>query len=145
MPGRMVTYSIGHGRDEIILKVAYVNSVIPCGSRSNIELTYNIWTTLDYYCSNYATVVLPSANSVDNIEYVLHYLAEMVGGTTRRCGRCVYLLDDSRHYSDLGCKKPENFRSVLCCMLPPLLKSAASEIVFGLCSKEKLRFDLVSS
>jgi len=59
MPGRSVTYSIRHGGDEIILKVAYVNSVIPCGPRSNIDLTYNIWTRLDYCCSNYAIVVLP--------------------------------------------------------------------------------------
>ena len=77
MPGRTVTYSIRHGVDEIILNVAYVNSVIPCGPRSNIDLTYNIWTTLDYYCSNYAIVVLPSATSSDTMVYVRHILSEM--------------------------------------------------------------------
>ena len=47
MPRRSVTYSIRYGGDEIILKVAYVNSVIPCGPRSNVDLTYNIWNKLD--------------------------------------------------------------------------------------------------
>jgi len=113
--------------------------------RSNIDLTYNAWTTFDYYCSNYAIVVLPSQTSGDKILYVRHFLAEIGGETTRRCGRCVCMINDSRPYYDLGCKKAENCRCVLCCMQPPSLKSAASEIVFRVCNDEKMRLDLVNS
>ena len=129
MPGKSETYFIRHGGADIILKVAYVNSVTPCGPRFNIDLTYNVRTTFDYYCSNYAIVVLPSQILGDKIVYVRHFLAEIGGESTRRCGRCVFLINDSRPYYDVGCKKPENCRGVPCCMQTASLKPAASEIV----------------
>ena len=34
---------------------------------------------------------------------------------------------------------------MLCCMQPPSLKSLASEIVFGMCNREKVRLDELNS
>ena len=42
MPGRLMLYIIRYGGDEIILRLAFVNSVTPCGPRSNMYLTYYI-------------------------------------------------------------------------------------------------------
>ena len=118
MPGKSVTYFTRHGGDDIILKVAYVNSVIPCGPRCNIDLTYNVWTTFDYYCSNYGIVVLPSQTLGDKIINVRHFLAEIGGETTPRCGRCVCMTNDSLPYYDFGCRQTERFICVLCCKQP---------------------------
>jgi len=145
VPSKTACYFSRHGGDDFKLQIMIVNSVIACGPRSNIDLTYYLWTTFDYYCSNYAIVVLPSQILGDKIVYVRHFLAAIGGGTTRRCGSCVCMLDDSPPYYDVGCRKPENCTCVLCCMLPPSLKAAASEIVFRMWNKDKLRLDLASS
>ena len=121
-----------------------MNCDIPCGLRANIDLTYNLWITIDYYCTNYA-IVLPSTTFDDKIVYVRHIRAEVGGGTTRRCGRCVCMLNNAPLHYDVGCKKPEKFRCVLCCMQHPSLKSLGSEIVFGMCNREKVRLDEKSS
>ena len=138
-------YYIRHGGDEIILGIVIISSALNCGPRSNIDLTYNVWTTFDFYCTNYAIVVLPSQTPGDKIVYVRHFLAEIGGETTRHCGRCLCMINDSLPYYDFGCRQPEKCTCVLCCMQPPSLKSAASEVVFRMCNKEKLRLDLVSS
>jgi len=95
MPGRVVCYYIRHGGDEIILRIVNIISGLPCGPRSNIDLAYNVWTTFDSYRTNYAIVVLPSQTSCDKNVYVRHFLAEIGGETTRCCGRCVCMIDDS--------------------------------------------------
>jgi len=136
VPGRMVHYYIRHGGDEIIPKIVFISSVLPCRPRSNIDVTYYVWTMLDFCCTNYAIVVLTSQNSGDKIVYVRHFLAEIGGETTRRYGRCVCMIDDSLPYYDFGCRQPEKCTSKLCCMQPPSLKSAASEIVFRICNKK---------
>ena len=46
-----------------------------------------------------------------------------------------------RAYYDFGCKKPQNCTCAVSYKQPLSLKTAASEIVFGLYTKEKLRFD----
>jgi len=92
MPGKLVLYVIRYGGDEIILRIAHIDSVNPCGPRSNMDLTYYVWTTFEYYCANYAIVVLPSQTSGDKIVYIRHYQAEIGGETTRRCGRCVFII-----------------------------------------------------
>jgi len=99
----------------------------------------------EYNYENYAILMLPSQTLGDKVLYVRHFLTAIAGGTTRRCGRCVYMIDDSRPYYDLGCRKPEMCICILCCMHPHSLKSAASEIVFRMCNKEKVRLDHVSS
>jgi len=106
VPGRVVHYYIRHD-DEIILAIVFISSVLFCGPRSNIDLTHYVWTTFDFYCTNYAIVVLPSQTSGDKIVNVRHFLAEIGGETTQRCGRCVCMIDDSRPYYDLGCRTPE--------------------------------------
>jgi len=77
MLGRSVSYRIRHDGNEIILKISYVNCDIPCGPRANLDLTYSLWTTFDYYCTNYAIVVLPSTTLGDKIVYVRHIEAKV--------------------------------------------------------------------
>jgi len=79
MPGRLVHYINRYGGVEIILNIAFVNSITPCVPRSNMDLTYYIWTTFEYYCTNYAIVVLPSQTLGEKIVYLRHYLPEIVG------------------------------------------------------------------
>ena len=146
MPGKLVLYTLRYGGNDIILRIAFINSVTPCGPRSNMDLTYYIWTTFEYYCDNYAIIVLPSQTLGDNSVYVRHYRAEISGETTRRCGSCVCMIDSSRPGYNVGCKKkPEKCTCVFYCKQPPPLKSAASEIVFGVYNKEIFRLDNATS
>jgi len=145
VPGRTLRYTIRHGGEEMILSVSIISSDSPCGPLSNIELTNHVWTLFEFYCTNYAIAVLPSETSGDEILYVMHYLAAIGGVTTRRSGRCVCLLVDTLPYYDFGFRYPEKCPCVLCCKQPTSLKAAASEIVYGMCNKEKFRLDLVTS
>ena len=95
-------------------------------------------------CTYFAILVLPFQNSGDEIVYVRHYPAEKRGLTTRRCGSCICLLDDTLPYYEFGCISPEKFSCIQCCMQPPSLKAAASECVFAMCNKEKTRLDQVT-
>jgi len=132
MPGKLVLCILRYGGHEIILRKAFVVSVSPCGVRSNIDLTYYIRITFEYYCDNNAILVLPSQTLGDKVVYVQHYQAENGGKTTRRCGRCVCMFDTSRPDYNVRCRKPERCPCVLCCKQPLSLKSATSEIVFGM-------------
>ena len=116
VPGRAVRYIIRHGGEEIILFISIISSESACGPRSNIDLTYHVWTLFDFYCTNYAIVVLPSQTSGDKIVYVRHFLAGIGSETTRRCGRCVCMIDNSLPLYDFGCRQQEKFSCVLCCM-----------------------------
>jgi len=42
VPGRVGIYHIKYGREEIILTVLFIRSVLPYGPRSNIDLTYYV-------------------------------------------------------------------------------------------------------
>jgi len=42
VPGRVVNYHIRYGREEIILTVVFIRSVLPYGPRSNLDLTYYV-------------------------------------------------------------------------------------------------------
>jgi len=137
VPGRAVRYTIRHGGEEIILSISIIISDSPCGSRSNIDLTNHVWTLLDFFCTNYAIVVLPSQTSCDKIVYVRHYLAAIGGVTTRRCGRCECMINESLPLYDFGCRYPEKCPCVLCCMQPSSLKAAASKLCFVCVIKEK--------
>jgi len=145
MLGKLLHYVIRYGGDEIILRIACVESVNPCGPRSNMDLIYHVWTTFEYYCCNYAIVVLPSQNFGDKIVYVRHYQAEIGGETTRRCGRCLCMINTTHPDYNFGFRRPEKCASLLCCKQPLSLKSAASDTVFGMYNKQKFRFDNVTS
>jgi len=138
IPDKLLHFVIRYGGEEIVLRIVCTDSVNPYGPRSNMDLTYHIWTTYEYYCANYAIVVLPSQTSGDKIVYVRHYQAEIGGKATWRCGRCVCIIDTSRQYYNFGCRKPEKCACVLCCKQPPYLKSAASEIVMGMYSRTSI-------
>jgi len=83
-----------------------------------MDLTYYRLTMFEYFCANYAIVVLPSQTLGDKILYIRNYLADTGGETTSRCGRCVSMIDTSRPEYDLGCRKQEKCASVLCCKQP---------------------------
>ena len=141
----MLHYVVKYGGDEIVLRIQCIDSVAPCGPRSNIDLTYHILSAFEFYCSNYALLVLTMQTSGDKIVYVRQYRAEIRGDSTRLCGRCVCMIEDHRPDYDVGCRKPQVCTCLLCYKQPTSLKSAASEIVFGMYNKEKFRFDNITT
>ena len=70
IPGNVLHYVFKYGGDEVVLRIQCIDSVAPCGPRSNMDLTYHTWSTFEYYCSNYAILVLPTQTPGDNIVYV---------------------------------------------------------------------------
>ena len=60
IPGKMLHYVIRYGVDDIALRIVCIDSVNPCSPWSNMDLTYYIWSSFEYYCTNYAVVMLPS-------------------------------------------------------------------------------------
>ena len=120
MLGKLLHYVIRYGGDEIILRIAFVNSVTTCGPRSNMDLTYYVWTMSEYYCANYAIVMLPSHTLCDKIVYVRQYQAEIGGETSRLCRQCVCITENPRTYYNFGCKKPQTCACVLSCKQPLL-------------------------
>ena len=123
------------------LRLVSLESVKPCSPRSNIDLIHCVCSTFDYYCKNYAISVLLSHTSGNKIVYARHYKAEIGGEISRFCGMRTCIRKNPRMYYDFDCKKPENCMCVLCCKQPRSIKSANSEIVFGLYNKHKFLFD----
>ena len=117
LPGKLVLYILRYG-DDIISRIACIDSVNPCGPRTNMDLTYYVWTTFEYYWDNYAIVGLPSQNLGDKIVYVRHYQAKIGGDTTLPRGRCVCMIDNSRREYNVCCRIPEKYTCVLCCKQP---------------------------
>lgn len=141
-PGKNIYYTVRCGLETSALRIVCVESAKVCGPRSNIDLTEFVWSTFDYYCTNYAMTVLPSHTSGSKIVYTRHIKAEKGGEGSRLCGNCVCNIDeDPRMHFDFGCKKPENCNCALCEKQPISLKSLASEIVFRIYNKNKFRFD----
>ena len=145
IPGNVLHYVVKYGGDEIVLRNQCIDSVAPCDPRSNMDLTYHIWSTFEYYCSNYAILVLPTQTSGDKFVFVRQYQTEIGGETTRHCGRCVCMIADRRPDYDFCCKKLQVCTWVLCCRQPASLKSAASKIVFRMYNKEKFLFDNITT
>ena len=100
---------------------------------------------LTIICANYAVIVLPSQTSGDKIVYVRSYQAEMGGGNSRFCGRCVCINRNPPAYYNFGCIEPHSCGCALCRKTHSSLKTLASEIVFGLCNKQKSCFDNVTT
>ena len=78
--GKCICYTVRCGVEHVALKIECVDSLQPCGPRSNLDLTCFAWTTFSYYCANYAMVVLPLQTSGDRILYFRHYRAELKWG-----------------------------------------------------------------
>ena len=89
LPGEILHYYIRYGEEVRDLRIVCVHSVSPCGPRSNIDLTYYVWATFEYYCADYAIVLLPSHTSGNKIVYVRGYQAEIGGESSRLCKQCV--------------------------------------------------------
>ena len=89
IPGKILQYVIRYGVDVRALKIVCIQITQSCGPRSNMVFTCYIWSTFDYYCANYAVILLPSQTSGDMIVYVRSYQAEIGGETSRLCGRYV--------------------------------------------------------
>ena len=75
IPGKIIHYIIRYGVEVRALKIVRIQSAQPRGPRCNMDLTCYIWYTFDYYCANYAVILLPSQNSGDKIVYVRSYQA----------------------------------------------------------------------
>ena len=132
VPGKIIHYVIRYGVEVTALKIVCIQCTQPCGQRSNMDLTCYIWSAFDYYCANYASILLPSQTSGDKIVYVRSYLAEIGGETSRLCGRCVCINRNPHAYYNFGCIEPHWCGCALCRKTPSSLKTLASEIVWPL-------------
>jgi len=70
IPCKIIHCVIRYGVEVRTLKIVCIQSTQPYGPRSNMDLTCYICYTFDYYCANYAVIVLPSHTSGDNNVYV---------------------------------------------------------------------------
>ena len=100
-----------------------------------MDFTCYILSTYDYYCANYAVIVLPSQTSGDKIVYVRSYQAEIGGETYRLCGQCVCINRNPRVYYNFGCIALQTCTCALYCKTPYSLKRLASKIVWVLQTK----------
>ena len=107
----MLHYIVKYGEEIRSLRIVCIESVKPCGPRSNVDLTHYIWSTFEYYSANYAVLVIPTHVSENKIVYVRQYQAETGGETSRLCGHCLCLTKNPHAYYDFGCKKPQNLRA----------------------------------
>jgi len=141
-PGSNIFYIARCGDITRAIRFFYVESLEPCGPRSNIDFVHFLWTTMAYYCTNYALVVLPSMTAGNKLIYMRHYKAEIQGDESRACSECVLHIPDIRSSYSFGCKKPEPCTCTLCLKQPLSLKSVASEIMFRLVNNlDKFSFD----
>jgi hypothetical protein len=145
IPGKIIHYVIRYGVEVRALKIVCIQSTKPCDPRSNMDLACYIWATFDYYCANYAVIVLLPHTSGDKIVYVRSYQAEIGGETSRHCGQCVCITKNPRAYFNFGCIAPQTCTCALCCKSPSSLKPLASVIVFDLYNKQKSCFDNVTT
>jgi len=109
----MLLYVISYEVEVRALRIVFIDSVKPCGPRSNIDLTHYLWPTFEYCCANYAIVLLPSHTSGNKIVYARRYQPEIGGESTRLCGQCVCIIKNPRTYY-VGCKKLKIVRAYLC-------------------------------
>jgi len=143
--GKTILDAMRYGIEVTAHRIVCIESVNLCGPRSNVDLTQYMWSTFEYYCANYAVIVLPTRASDSKIAYLRHYRAEIGGEASRLCGQCVCITKNPRAYYDFGCKKLRNCTCAVCCKQPHSLKTAASEIVYGLCNKPKFRFHNITT
>jgi hypothetical protein len=103
MPGKIIQYVIRYGVEVRALKIVCIQCTQPCGRRCNMDFTCYIWSTFDYYCADYAVIVLPSQTSGDKIVYVRIYQAEIGGENSRLCGQCVCINRNPRACYNFCC------------------------------------------
>lgn len=104
IPGKNIYYAVKYGVETTALRLVCIESAKPCGPRYNADLTDYVRPTFDYYCTNYATIVLPSHTSGNKIVCARQYKPEIGGENSRFCGECECIRKDPRMYYDFGCK-----------------------------------------
>jgi hypothetical protein len=129
-PGDNVYCTVRCGVETVAVRIVCVDFAVPCGPRSNLDLTHFIWSTFAYYCTNYSMLVQPSHTLENKILYTRHYKAEIGGEVSRTCKRFVCNFTDPHMFYDFGCQKPNRCTCILCCKKPLSLKTAASKIVW---------------
>ena len=102
-PGKKMHYVTRYGevRD---LKCVCIQITKPCGPRSNMDLTCYIWSTFEFYCANYAIIVLPSQASGEKLVYVRTYQAEIGGEYSRLCEHRLCITKNPCAKYNFGCK-----------------------------------------
>jgi len=98
IPGKMLHHVIKYGEEIGAVRNVCIESVKPCGPRSNMDLTHDMSSTFEYYCANYAIIVQPTRASSNKIVYVRHYQAEIGGETSRLSGQYVCITKNPRAY-----------------------------------------------
>jgi hypothetical protein len=115
-PGENIYYAIRRVNTTIAVRIVCVT--VTCDPRSNLNLVRFMLSSFEYYCSNYAIVVVPSRTSGDKILYVRHYKAEIGGEDSRTCRKCIWDMEDPRMLYNIRCLKPNPCTCALCLKQP---------------------------
>jgi hypothetical protein len=133
-------YRVCRGDMEKVIKIWCVESLKPCGPRSNIDLVHFVWDCLVYSFLNNAITVEPGSPS-EKVMYLCHYRAASNGRGSRACRACEEMMDDI-YEVELQCVAPDPCSCTACRRQPPSLKAFAFEIVFRyLYDLPNFRFD----
>jgi hypothetical protein len=139
-PCEYMEYRVRWGDMENVIKIRCVDSLKPCGLRSNIDLVHFVWDSLVYYFLNYAITVGPCSPN-GKVMYLCHYRAASNGRGSRACRACEEMMDGI-YEVELQCVAPGQCSCIACRKQPPSLKASASEIVFRyLYDLPNFRFD----
>jgi len=90
-----IRYILGLGDFKIGPSVSGIDSVSPCGPRSNVDIEYMVWKHVnDFSINKYVLTYVPNHNatltSSTNIVYITHHRAMSDGGVLpSRCEECV--------------------------------------------------------
>jgi hypothetical protein len=136
-----IYYAVRFGAETVTVRFVLINSDNPCGPRSNLDLVHFMWNTFTYFCTNYAIVMLQLSPETTKVVYTRHHMAEIGRGDSRTYLLCSDVEQDPRSLYELQCRAPNSCSCTVCVKQPLSLKSAASEIVFGMCNLSKFCFD----
>jgi hypothetical protein len=57
-PGEVIVYTVRY-EEQTLVRLQCVDTLIPCGPRSNLNFVRFLWMTFTYYCTNYAMLIFP--------------------------------------------------------------------------------------
>jgi hypothetical protein len=129
-PGQYLVYTVRWGDVAKLIKLHCIDSVYPCGPRSNLDFVTYIWDSFSHYFMNHAITVGPGSPR-EIVMFLKHYRASS-NGTVSRSYTAWEEMFEGIYDVDLQCRSPDPCTCTACRRQPPSLKASASQIVFRL-------------
>jgi hypothetical protein len=73
-PGQYLVYTVRRVDVAKLIKIHCIDSVYPCGPRSNLDVVYYVWDSFYHYFMNHAITVGPDSPS-EKVMFLAHYKA----------------------------------------------------------------------